>query len=51
MKIEEKDLAGRIEGALFDEFFNETGVITINVENGYIKQILLDLEYEKDNVQ
>lgn len=43
MKIEENDLADRIERALYYELVNETGVITINVENGFIKQIILDL--------
>lgn len=49
MKIEEKDLADRIEAALFYEFFNETGVVTINVENGYIKQILVDLAKDEED--
>lgn len=50
MKIDEKDLADRIEAALFDEFFGETGVVTINVEKGNIKQILVDLaKDEKDD--
>ena len=43
MKIDEEALHRNIERALYRELDNMTGVITINVENGYIKQILLDL--------
>lgn len=49
MKVEEQDLLDRIDRALEHEFVNESGVIIINVENGYIKQILMDLE-EKEGM-
>ena len=48
-EIDEKDLADRIEAALFDEFFGETGVVTINVEKGYIKQVLVDLAKDEED--
>lgn len=44
MKIEEQDLSDRIERALYRELDDMTGIVTINVENGFIKQIVLDLE-------
>ncbi|MCH5234496.1 MAG: hypothetical protein J1E16_04320 [Muribaculaceae bacterium] len=49
MKIEEQDLLNRIDRALEHEFVNETGVVIINVENGYIKQILLDLAKDEED--
>ena len=48
MKVEEQDLLDRIDRALEHEFVNESGVIIINVENGYIKQILMDLEEKEE---
>lgn len=39
----EEDLFERIEKALEYELTNETGVITVNVDQGRIKQIVLDL--------
>lgn len=46
--MKEQDLADRIEATLFYEFFNETGVITINVENGFIRWINLDIEQDEE---
>ena len=43
MKTDEKDLLDRIDRALEHEFVNETGIVIIKVENGYIRLIGLGL--------
>lgn len=48
MKIDERDLEERIDRALSCELGDATGLITICVDNGFVRWINLDIEQDDE---